>query len=397
MTTAWLQTLGGDEHPAVQGRWNARFEPVVRAFARGVPTVPGAGAALSIWHHEQEVINVWAGESDARTRAAWHEDTTTMVFSATKGLAALTVALLADEGRIRYEQRVADIWPEFAAHGKGDLTIRDVLAHRAGVPAPERSMTVEDLVDSQAFAAALAAQAPLWPQAQAHLYHALTWGPLVREMVRRAAGADVAEVFRRRIGQPLGAAAELHAGDADLGAIAHISVAPEHQAMVEKTVPFLGDLVVQGLTAGGALPLALATEHGGANDPRVQKSGLLSMTGIATASGLARVWSALAAPDAQRPLLSAEGLRQLVHPHSNGPSFGAPKDSPSLRWGAGVQLAAPPMLPWLSPASFGHDGAGGQMGFADPTLRIGFGYVTNYMNHTNRMGPVLEALKAVIS
>lgn len=380
----------------VQGRWDPRFEPAVRAFADGLPSATGAGAALSIWHEEKEVVSVWAGQADGRSGAPWREDTTTMLFSATKGLASLAVALLADEGRISYDQRVADFWPEFAVHDKAELTIRDVLAHRAGLPAPEQAMTVSDLIDSQAFAAALAAQAPMWPQAQAHLYHALTWGPLVREIVRRAAGADVAEVFRRRIGQPLAAAVELQASDPDLGSTAHISVAAEHQAMIEKTIPFLGELAVKGITAGGALPLTLATENEGANDPRLQKSGLLSMTGMGTASGLARVWSALAAPDEQRPLLSHEALHQLVRPHSDGPSFNAPAGSPSQRWGAGVQLAAPPLLPWLSGESFGHDGAGGQMGFADPKHRIGFGYVTNYMHHTNRVGPVLDALKVAL-
>lgn len=380
----------------VQGRWDPRFEPAVRAFVDGLPSAPGAGAALSIWHKGVEVVSVWGGQSDGRNGAPWREDTTTMLFSATKGLASLAVALLADEGRIDYDQRVAEVWPEFAVHGKADLTIRDVLAHRAGVPAPDGSMTVADLVDSHAFAASLAAQAPLWPNAQAHLYHALTWGPLVGEIVRRAAGADVADVFRRRIGQPLGAAVELHATDADLGTIAHISVAAEHQAMIEKTVPFLGEIAVRGITAGGALPLTLATETEGVNDPRVQKSGLLSVAGIGTASGLARIWSAVAAPDGRRQLLSSEGLRQLVHPHSDGPSFNAPPGSPSQRWGAGVQLATPPLLPWLSAESFGHDGAGGQVGFADPKHEIGFGYVSNHMHHANRVGPILEALRGAL-
>jgi CubicO group peptidase (beta-lactamase class C family) len=382
--------------PEPRGRWEPRFEQVVRAFSEGVPSRPGAGAALSIWHNETEVVNVWAGEADARDGKPWTEDTTTMLFSSTKGLAALAVALLANEGRLDYDARVADVWPEFAVQGKGAITIRDVLAHRAGLPAPERSMTVADLIDSEAFATALAEQPPLWPNSESHLYHALTWGPLVREIVRRATGEDVAEVFRRRIAQPLQARVELQAIDDDLRSVAHISVATEHEAMVSKTIPFLGALAVKGITAGGALPLTLATEAEGANDPRIQKSGLLSMTGIGTASGLARIWSAVAAPESERAWLSQAGLNQLVRPHSEGASFGAPTESPGQqRWGAGVQLASP-MLPWLSAASFGHDGAGGQMGFADPAYRIGLGYVTNYMHHTNRVGPIIEALRLSI-
>jgi CubicO group peptidase (beta-lactamase class C family) len=381
--------------PAPHGRWDARFDQVARAFVDATAAIPGGGAALSVWHEETEVVNVWAGEADVRTGTPWGEGTSTMLFSATKGLAAFTVALLADERRLDYEQRVAEFWPEFAVHGKGDLTIRDVLAHRAGLPAPQRNMTVADLIDGEAFAAALAAQEPLWPSAKAHLYHALTWGPLVQEIVRRAAGVDVAEVFRRRIAQPLGARVELHATDAELHSIAHVTVAAEHRAMIEKTIPFLGDLAVMGMTAGGALPLSLTTENEGANDPRIQKSGLLSMAGIGTASGLARIWSAVAASDDRRDLLSVRGRDQLIRPHSDGPSFGAPAGSPAQRWGAGVQLAGP-SLPWLSPDSFGHDGAGGQTGFADPAHRIGFGYVTNHMHHANRVGPIVDALRAAL-
>lgn len=379
-----------------QGRWEPRYESVARAFMQSMPSTPGAGAALSIWHEGKEVVNVWAGEADARGAKPWEKRTTTMLFSATKGLAALAVALLADEGRLDYDARVAEVWPEFGAHGKNTLTIRDVLAHRAGVPAPELSMAVPDLVDPRAFANTLAAQSPLWPNAQAHLYHALTWGPLVREIVRRATGEDVADVFRRRIARPLQAKVELHASNADLDSVAHVSVASEHQAMLEKTIPFLGDLAVKGITAGGALPLTLATENEGANDPRIQKSGLLSMAGIGTASGLARIWAAVVTMDPAQALLSPEGLRQLVRPHSDGPSFGAPAGSPPQRWGAGVQLASP-LLPWLSETSFGHDGAGGQMGFADPRYGVGFGYVTNYMHHTNRVAPILEALRALVA
>jgi CubicO group peptidase (beta-lactamase class C family) len=158
----------------------------------------------------------------------------------------------------------------------------------------------------------------------------------------------------------------------------------------------MGGLAHRMLTAGGALPLTLVGDGVGLNDPRLLKSGLISATGVGTASGLARIWSATIRPTRGVRILSDDAVRRLTTPRSTGPgATDAETGGPFHRWGAGVQLSSE-ALTWLSPSSFGHDGAGGQAGFADPSYGIGFGYVTNRMAAAPVIGPIVEALRSVL-
>ncbi|WAL74665.1 serine hydrolase [Kitasatospora sp. YST-16] len=390
-------TRSADHHPVhVEGRYAENMTAVVEAFAASVADPAAGGAALSVWHGGEEIVDVRVGVADPGTGRQWEAETRAVLFSATKGLAAIAVARLAEEGLLDPEAPVASVWPEFAAHGKGRITIADVLAHRAGLVAPATSMTLDDLVDISGFAARLAAQPPLWPDARAHLYHALTWGPLVSEIVRRATGQDAAEFFAREIAAPLDAAVTLRADEHALGLVAPTTMAPETALLTSRTVPQMGELAERMLTAGGALPLTLVGNRTGLNDPRVLGSGLLSAAGVGTASGLARIWSSTVRPTRGVRVLSDDAVRQLTSPRSEGPgATDTDTTGPFHRWGSGVQLASE-ALTWLSPDSFGHDGAGGQAGFADPRYGVGFGYVTNRMAPSSLVGPIVAALRAAL-
>lgn len=377
----------------IHGNYDPQWGPVVQAFADGVNHETG-GAALSIWRHGAEVLNVYAGTADRRSGQPWRADTRAVLFSSTKGLAALAVAWLEDQGHLALDDRVARLWPEFATNGKQDLTIGDVLAHRAGLPAPEEPITLDELVDIRAFAARLAAQEPMWPNANCHLYHAVTWGPLVSEIVRRATGEDITDIFAKAFALPLGADVSLAATTRDLPRTAYVTSSTD-LADATKTISKLGDLAVSGLTAGGALPLGLVGEGTGYNDPRVLCSGLVSGAGTATASGLAQIWSSLVCPPDSRPL-SGRAIDRLTQVRSEGPGFGDTSNGGfAMRWGAGVQLSSS-ALPLMSDESFGHDGAGGQCGFADPRYGIGFGYVTNRMAKLPPAAPIIAATRAVL-
>ena len=183
----------------VGGMFDPRFRSVVGAFAETVGEPQSAGAALSVWYRGVEVVNVWRGVADSRDSRPWRGRTAAVLFSATKGLAALVIAVLAEQGRINLDAPVADVWPEFRVHGKGSLTVGDLLAHRAGLIAPDVNLELADVLDSRRFAARLAAQKPAWTPGEAHMYHAITWGPLVRELVLRATGQDLPELFRELI------------------------------------------------------------------------------------------------------------------------------------------------------------------------------------------------------
>jgi CubicO group peptidase (beta-lactamase class C family) len=382
----------GSSNPEIAGRFDDDWEPVVRAFAASVDESTG-GAALAIHISGHDVVDVYAGTADIRSMRSWAMQTPAVLFSATKGLAALTVALLADRGEIDYATPVAVVWPEFGVFGKDAVTIGDVLAHRAGLPAIDAPLALEELIDNEAFAARLAGQQPLWPHSQSHLYHALTWGPLVSEIVRRVVGEEIGEVFEREIARPLDADVTLQPTPEQIAEVAYAANSPELEVFSTKTIPLLGERAVAGLTAGGALPLTLVGDGTGLNDPRVLASGLVSAGGIGTATGLARVWSATVADD---PLISDEALMALLAVRSTGPAFGDTTDgSMGHSWGAGVQLASP-ALPLLTPRSFGHDGAGGQCGFADPDFGLGFGYVRNRLSPTPVVAPIIAAMRDVL-
>jgi CubicO group peptidase (beta-lactamase class C family) len=383
----------GSSHPEIGGRFDDGWEPVVRAFAATVDASTG-GAALAIHIGDHDVVDVYAGTADIRSGRSWTMQTPAVLFSATKGLAALTVAWLADRGDIDYATPVAAVWPEFGVFGKDDVTIGDVLAHRAGLPAVEGPLTLDELTNNPVFAGRLAEQQPLWLHSQSHLYHALTWGPLVSEIVRRATGEELSEIFRREIARPLDADVALQPTPEQIAQVACATNSPELELFSTKTIPLLGERAVAGLTAGGALPLTLVGDGTGLNDPRVLASGLVSAGGIGTATGLARVWGATVSGDR---LLSDKTLGALVAVRSAGRAFGDTTDgSMGNRWGAGVQLASP-ALPLLTPRSFGHDGAGGQCGFADPDYGLGFGYVRNRLSPTPVVAPIIAAVRDVLA
>ncbi|MET8992291.1 serine hydrolase domain-containing protein [Nonomuraea wenchangensis] len=377
----------------IGGTFEPPFEPVVAAFAETVTEPESGGAALSIWQDGAEVVNVWRGTADARTGRPWDERTMTVLFSSTKGLAALVVAHLAEQGRIDLDAPVARYWPEFGVHGKDTLTVGDLLAHRAGLISPDTDLSLSEALDGHGFAARLAAQQPRWTPGESHMYHAITWGPLIREVVVRATGRELPELFC----ELAPAEVTLQATDAEVARVAHLSVSPAYEAQGRMLERLLTDEASRRfLTTGGAFPLGFVTEDGGFNDPRVQKAGLVSGGGLGTASGLARVWSSAVTPTGGRRVLSERGLALLTRERSSGPGLmdaGGP--GPFHRWAAGVQLSSE-ALPLLSSTSFGHDGAGGQAGFADPAHRVGFGYLTNRMRATSDVPQVVAALKAVL-
>jgi CubicO group peptidase (beta-lactamase class C family) len=382
---------------AVGGVFEPRFQPVVNAFAATVEDPDAGGAALSIWHRGTEVVNVWRGVADSRDGRPWDAHTPSVLFSSTKGLASIIVGWLAEEGRIDLEAPVACYWPEFGVHGKESVSVADLMAHRAGVIAPDGDTDLDEVLDPRRFAARLAAQEPRWTPGEGHFYHAITWGPLVREVVRRATGQDLPAVFRKLTCTSAPDDITLQARDAELSRVAHLTLSPASEAANAAIAEmFTDEQSVRFLTTGGAFPLALITESGGFNDPRVLKSGLVSGSGVGTASALARVWSSVVTPTRGRRTLSERGIAMLTRERSSGPpNIARPGPGPFHRWGAGVQLSSDAMT-LLTKDSFGHDGAGGQAGFADPGHQIGFGYLTNRMEMETKVPTVITALRLVL-
>ena len=374
----------------VEGEVRRGYEGVARAFADSIIEPERSGAALSVWLRGEEVANIWAGTADPRDGRSWDASTGSVLFSASKGLCALVVGRLVDQGLLDLDRPLADLWPEFGVRGKGAVSVGDVLAHRGGLSAPDRDLTLADLADRGAWSAQVAAQAPLWRPGTGHSYHAISFGLLAEEIVRRGCGRDLHQVFAEEVAAPLAADVTLAPSRQVAGRAAWLSTSPTWQACAAPADP----RVARATTLGGALPITLVDEDRGFNDLAVRMLGLSAASAIGTASALARVWSAAITPTLGVRLLSDAAVAELCRPRSEGrPVFSEP--GPYPRWGAGVALASdaashPPRH------SFGHSGAGGQHGFADPGTGLAVGYLRSRLDETEAIPRILAAVSAAM-
>lgn len=386
--------------PQIAGHVAPEFRPVADAFAQAFAGRPAMGAALAIRYKGELVLSQWGGLADPRSGATWERDTPTVVFSCTKGLMALLMAQLVEAGRIDYDAPVAKYWPEYAIRGKADTLVRDMLAHRAGLSAPDTDWSFEDILDWDKTVTRLAAQAPLWPPGRHYAYHAITHGWLVGEIARRATGQSVGELFADKVAASLGAAAWIGRPSSAGAPVAHLTVGPSlarhWETELAKPAGAEPDWIVRAMTLGAALPPPLVTDEGGFNDPRLQAATVPGAGGIATAEALATIWSATVTTTEGVRLLAPETVARATRVVSEGaPFFAAP--GPYARWGMGFQLDSEARR-YLGSASFGHDGAGGQVAFADPDAELGFAFVTNWMEagEDSRATAIVDALRRVL-
>ncbi len=381
----------------INGSVDEGYGPLADAFRAGLDDSIPMGAALAVRVGGRSVVDIWAGVADTRTGARWVADTVSVIFSCTKGLMSILAAQLVAEGLLSYDDLVMQHWPEYAAAGKERTTVAALLSHRAGLPALSESFTRADLTDWTRCVDALAAAAPLWEPGSAHAYHPITHGWLVGEVVRRLTGEDVGTAFAHRIADPLGA-------DAWIGLPVDVDhrVAPME---IGDTLAVATALLVdsaeknpwplRAMTLGGALPPELVGEGTGFNDPRLRAAQIPGAGGVASARGLAAIWSATVVDTDGIRLLSNETLASALPVQSEGAPFfeAAP---PWPRWGMGFQRDSAARR-YLTSEGFGHDGAGGQVAFAEPDAKVGFAYLTNLMQAGDDRGTrIVDALRSVL-
>lgn len=372
------------------------YEAVADAFHHAFVGNPTMGAALAIRVDGQPVVDLWGGVADARTDQPWTEDTASVVFSCTKGLSSILAARLVEEGRLDYAAPVARYWPDFAAAGKEATTIRDLLAHRAGLSAPRVNLTLDDVVDWQRMARVLQGQQPLWEPGAAHAYHAITHGWLIGQVIRNITGVSVGEYFQELVAGPLRADAWIGLPERERERVAHQTVGAtlatlvaDQSAARDLAAP---DWLDRAMTLGGAFDATLVAEHTGFNDYPVQAAEIPGAGGIATARALAAIWSATVTETDGVRLLSRETTDAATRVQSEGtPLFAT--EGPFARWGMGFQLDSETRR-YLTPQGFGHDGAGGQVAFAEPDLKVGFAFTTNLMEARDARGTaIVDALR----
>jgi CubicO group peptidase (beta-lactamase class C family) len=368
------------------------FGSVEDAFREVLSQSERGGAALCVMIDGETVADLWGGYSDVSTGSLWAESTTTAFFSMTKGLITLLAARLVDEGTLDLDAPVARYWPEFAAAGKAAITVRQVMSHRAGLSYPVEDITFEHILAWDPVIHILERQAPLWEPGTGHSYHALTYGWLVGEIIRRVTGLDVPEAFQRYLAVPVSADAWIGVPTEQLGRIAQLVPEPGFVFALPEGIPNKVE-IERAFTLGGGMPDYIAGPGTGLNDPAYQQSVIPAGLGIGTARSLAQMWSAAIVPTPGTRPVSESTLDDMTSLRSAG----APVwDIPGMgheSWGTGFQIPSE-VNPMLGPTSFGHGGAGGQLSFADRAGRLSFGFLTNDLRAANdfRTPTILTAL-----
>jgi CubicO group peptidase (beta-lactamase class C family) len=371
-------TAPGDtprEAGGVHGTVAPGFEPVRDEFAALLREIPGHAAQVAAYAGGRPVVDLWGGPGTAG-------DSLMGVYSSTKGAVYLVVALLAQEGALDLDRPVAAYWPAFAAEGKGAVTVRDLLGHRAGAIGTDEGFTLEELLDDEAVAERVAAHRPFWHPGTAFGYHALTIGALAGEVVRRACGATLRQVWAERFAGPFGL--EVYLG---LPAELEPRVAPIRAAEAPPPAPGTEPApdTLGGISANAhhptCPPLDLLP-----NLRQVRAAGQTSAGAIGSARGLARLYAAAVwGVDGRRPLLTAATAADCARPWSAGHDLCV---GTFRAYGLGFMVGAP----FLGAGAFGHDGAGGSMAFADPRSGLAFGYTRSRFPSPAGAGPDAERL-----
>ncbi len=358
----------------IQGELDSRFQSVKEAFADLWLDIE-VGAALSVYWQGQPVIDLWGGYKDRQLSDPWQKDTLVNVYSTTKGLASFAFALLVDEGKLNYEDLVADYWPEFAQNGKDEVTIAELLSHQAGVCGVDETLTIEDIYDWEKMVGLIAAQKPLWPPGTAAGYHAVTWGYLPGELVRRVTGKSLGQFFHERVAKPLNLNFFIGLSDNQFDQCATL-IGPNH---ARKQATHAGGNTTppsELFRASLMNPSISPFKH--ACSPKWRQAELAASNGHGDAVSIAKLYALMAGGGklGNQRLISEPTLqlaRQLevddqidlvtgtVTRRSRGFIL-----SHENNYGPGRQ-------------SFGHAGAGGSMAFADPEANLSFCYVMNQM------------------
>lgn len=375
----------------VNGAVAEGFEPVREAFVRNFETLGDRGAAVAVYRDGQKVVDLWGGTRDVDGTAPWERGTAQVVRSATKGVAAAVLLLLHQRGQLDLDAPVGHYWPEFKAQGKERVLVRHVLNHQAGLPVLDRPLTPQEALDPLRGPAAVAAQAPAWEPGTDHGYHALTYGWLLDELVRRVTEQSTGQWLASQVTGPLGLDLWLGLPESEAGRVGRVG-------RVEGAEPTGGlrarpkRSVTEAYEDPASLTrwaFAAISPFPDQNDPAYRASALPATNAMATADGLARFYATLIGDTAGATrLFTPETVELARAEESAGPDRILVVGT---RFGLGYMLHGS-ASPLLTPGSFGHPGRGGALGFADPETGIAFGYVTNGFRKTVTADPRAQGL-----
>ena len=376
----------------IQGFHDLKFEAVREAFADLFNDPQERGAALCIQIGGDTVVDLWAGTADKDGEHAWHTDTIANLFSCTKTFTAVTALQLVEEGKLALDVPVAKYWPEFAAAGKASITLRQLLSHRAGLPALRELLAPEALYEWPTMVDALAAEAPWWTPGEGHGYAAITYGWLVGELIRRADGRSPGQSIMARTAQPLGLDFHIGLADDQFYRVAHIarSKGTQGDASAQRLLMAMMKEPASMSTRAFTNPPSIMTST---NKPQWRRMEQPAANGHGNARSLAGFYSGLL----DGRLLGPEMFAELTREHSVGEDKTLRTQT---RFGLGCMLDQPQVgnaTYGLSAKAFGHPGAGGSIGFADPQREVAFGFVTNTLGPYVLMDPRAQKLVQVLA
>jgi CubicO group peptidase (beta-lactamase class C family) len=360
------------------------YGKVADVFRRNMVNGKEVGAAIAVYRDEVKVVDLWGGYRNGITKLPWEEDTIVNMFSTTKGVSSLAIAVAVARGLISYDAPVAEYWPEFAQASKGAITVRQLLSHQAGLPVLDAALTLPDLADPAKMSAVLAAQAPAWSPGTRHGYHAVTLGWYESELIRHTdpLGRSLGQFFAQEVAKPLGL--DFYIGlpaSVDRNRIAHLHGYSTTELLLHlNTMP--PRFVAAVLNSRGLTARALFTARGigglhAFNREDVRTVEIPAANGIGTARSVAKAYGCVATGGSDLALTAstldalanpaippAKGLRDKVLHVDTTFSLGYIKPFPKFKFGS-------------SDKAFGTPGAGGSFGFADPDTGIGFAYAMN--------------------
>ncbi len=372
-----------------EGDIAAGFEAVADAFERNFAERGDVGAAFAAYVGQRKVVDLWGGVADRQGNTPWRADTLAVLFSGTKGLVAACLLVLIDRGELDLDSPVAAYWPEFGQRGKGATLVRHVVSHTAGVPGLETPVEYRDVLSHEYVCRLLEQQEPFWPPGTVICYHALTYGWLCSELVRRVDGRTAGRFFRDEIARPLSLDAWIGLPDDLEPRVATVCLGSGWDGVARDSAeqdPRARAVYRNPERFFEPLP---------ANTREARVAEVPAANGIATARAVARMYTCLAQDgelDGVR-LMSAKSV-QL------GRTCLARGDDPFLKSplafgvGFGLQTAERPFGPPLD--AFGHGGAGGSIHGAWPSLGVGFSYVMNELRDEQEPDPRGQALLAAL-
>jgi CubicO group peptidase (beta-lactamase class C family) len=365
--------------PTIEGKCDPRFARVRDAFARNFDKEGEVGAAAAVVLDGSPVVDLWGGYQDQKRTRPWTKDTLVNVYSTTKGLMAVCAHQLVSTGKLDLDAPVAKYWPEFAQSGKQELPVRYLLSHRAGLPALSKPLPAEALFDWDIMCSALAEQQPWWRPGEKHGYHAMTFGFLVGELIRRITGESPRDYLRTKLAAPLGVDFQIGLSERDENRVAEIIAAPPPPPGAPNPLAALMSASPESVTAKTLTNPPSVSAPGVSNSWAWRRAQLPAANGHGTARALAQVYGALSRGGeiGGVRVIASDAIRRFSEEQSSGP------DEVLLiptRFSLGFMMSLPSASMGPGARTFGHPGAGGSLGFADPDAKIGFGYIMNQMN-----------------